>query len=77
MVQINDDYYADLPPKDTVEIVDELKAGNISKPEPRNGCMCCEPAGGLTFLTEPPKGPGLVHKEAFNLYSIVKISPKQ
>lgn len=24
----------------------------------RSGRFCCEPAGGLTSLTEPPKGPG-------------------
>ena len=37
MVQINDNYYEDLTPKDTEEIIDELKAGKIPKPGPRNG----------------------------------------
>lgn len=58
MVQINDNYYEDLTPKDIEEIIDELKAGKVPKPGPRSGRFCCEPAGGLTSLTEPPKGPG-------------------
>ncbi|KAJ1070052.1 hypothetical protein K5549_020729, partial [Capra hircus] len=58
MVQINDNYYEDLIPKDIEEIIDELKAGKIPKPGPRSGRFSCEPAGGLTSLTEPPKGPG-------------------
>uniref|UniRef100_A0A4X2K3B5 NADH dehydrogenase [ubiquinone] flavoprotein 2, mitochondrial n=1 Tax=Vombatus ursinus TaxID=29139 RepID=A0A4X2K3B5_VOMUR len=48
----------DLTPKDIEEIIDELKMGNVPKPGPRNGCFSCEPVGGLTSLTEPPKGPG-------------------
>ncbi|KAK2546210.1 NADH dehydrogenase [ubiquinone] flavoprotein 2, mitochondrial [Columba livia] len=58
MVQINDNYYEDLTPKDIEEIIDELKAGKVPKPGPRSGRFSCEPAGGLTSLTEPPKGPG-------------------
>ncbi|XP_066102785.1 NADH dehydrogenase [ubiquinone] flavoprotein 2, mitochondrial isoform X1 [Saccopteryx bilineata] len=58
MVQINDNYYEDLTPQDIEEIIDELKAGKIPKPGPRSGRFSCEPAGGLTSLTEPPKGPG-------------------
>ncbi|XP_054579875.1 NADH dehydrogenase [ubiquinone] flavoprotein 2, mitochondrial isoform X3 [Eptesicus fuscus] len=58
MVQINDNYYEDLTPKDIEEIIDELKAGKMPKPGPRSGRFSCEPAGGLTSLTEPPKGPG-------------------
>ncbi|TKC46820.1 hypothetical protein EI555_010172 [Monodon monoceros] len=58
MVQINDNYYEDLTPKDIEEIIDELKAGKIPKPGPRSGRFSCEPAGGLTSLTEPPNGPG-------------------
>ncbi|CAM5110204.1 unnamed protein product [Natator depressus] len=58
MVQINDDYYEDLTPKDIEDIIDELKAGRVPKPGPRNGRFSCEPVGGLTSLTEPPKGPG-------------------
>uniref|UniRef100_A0A6Q2XL38 NADH dehydrogenase [ubiquinone] flavoprotein 2, mitochondrial n=1 Tax=Esox lucius TaxID=8010 RepID=A0A6Q2XL38_ESOLU len=58
MVQINDNYYEDLTPKDMDKIIDELKAGKIPPPGPRNGRFSCEPAGGLTSLTEPPPGPG-------------------
>ncbi|KAE8290680.1 NADH dehydrogenase [ubiquinone] flavoprotein 2, mitochondrial [Larimichthys crocea] len=58
MVQINDDYYEDLTPKDMEDIIDELKAGRVPPPGPRNGRFSCEPAGGLTSLTEPPTGPG-------------------
>jgi len=58
MVQVNDDYYEDLTEKDTTEILDELIAGKQPRPGPRNGRFSCEPAGGLTSLTEEPKGPG-------------------
>ncbi|XP_028593182.2 NADH dehydrogenase [ubiquinone] flavoprotein 2, mitochondrial isoform X1 [Podarcis muralis] len=58
MVQINDNYYEDLTTKDIEDIIDELKAGKVPKPGPRSGRFSCEPAGGLTSLTEPPKGPG-------------------
>lgn len=47
-----------LTPINSEEIIDELKAGKIPKPGPRSRCFSCEPAGGLTFFTEPPKGPG-------------------
>ncbi|XP_053186214.1 NADH dehydrogenase [ubiquinone] flavoprotein 2, mitochondrial [Scomber japonicus] len=58
MVQINDNYYEDLTPQDIEHIIDELKAGKVPPPGPRNGRFSCEPAGGLTSLTEPPPGPG-------------------
>uniref|UniRef100_A0A7N6B861 NADH dehydrogenase [ubiquinone] flavoprotein 2, mitochondrial n=1 Tax=Anabas testudineus TaxID=64144 RepID=A0A7N6B861_ANATE len=58
MVQINDNYYEDLTPKDIDNIIDELKAGRVPPPGPRSGRFSCEPAGGLTSLSEPPKGPG-------------------
>uniref|UniRef100_A0A668AYT1 NADH dehydrogenase [ubiquinone] flavoprotein 2, mitochondrial n=1 Tax=Myripristis murdjan TaxID=586833 RepID=A0A668AYT1_9TELE len=58
MVQINDNYYEDLTPKDMENIIDELKAGRVPPPGPRSGRFSCEPAGGLTSLTEPPTGPG-------------------
>ncbi|PWA30121.1 hypothetical protein CCH79_00009664, partial [Gambusia affinis] len=58
MVQINDNYYEDLTPKDMEQIIDELKAGRVPPPGPRSGRFSCEPAGGLTSLTEPPPGPG-------------------
>ncbi|MCL4136047.1 UNVERIFIED_CONTAM: hypothetical protein GTU68_001403 [Idotea baltica] len=58
MIQINDDYYEDLTVQDTNEILDSLKAGKVPKAGPRNGRFACEPAGGLTSLSEPPTGPG-------------------
>uniref|UniRef100_A0A672LC98 NADH dehydrogenase [ubiquinone] flavoprotein 2, mitochondrial n=1 Tax=Sinocyclocheilus grahami TaxID=75366 RepID=A0A672LC98_SINGR len=58
MVQINDNYYEDLKPSDIEQIIDELKAGRVPPPGPRSGRFSCEPAGGLTSLTEPPPGPG-------------------
>jgi len=58
MVQINDDYYEDLSPKDMHEILDDIKAGKKPKAGPRNNRFACEPEGGLTTLTTPPTGPG-------------------
>ncbi|KAJ7337187.1 ndufv2NADH dehydrogenase flavoprotein subunit 2 [Desmophyllum pertusum] len=58
MMQINDNYYEDLSDKDTEEIIDDLIAGKTPKAGPRGGRFSCEPAGGLTTLIEPPKGPG-------------------
>ncbi|CAJ0943136.1 unnamed protein product, partial [Mesorhabditis belari] len=58
MVQINDDYYEDLTPKDMVEIIDEFKAGKRPIPGPRSGRLAAEPQGRLTSLTEPPPAPG-------------------
>jgi len=63
MVQINDFYYEDLTVKDMKEILDDLKAGRVPKPGPRSGRFSCEPAGGLTSLTTPPKGPGFKVQE--------------
>lgn len=58
MVQINDDYYEDLSLDDVDEILNDLKDGRVPKAGPRSGRLACEPAGGLTSLTEPPTGPG-------------------
>lgn len=58
MMQINDNYYEDLSLKDVEEILNDLKAGKIPPAGPRNGRFASEPAGGLTSLTETPKGPG-------------------
>jgi len=58
MVQINDNYYEDLTPKDMEEILNDLKAGKTPKAGPRNGRFASEPLTGLTSLIEPPKGPG-------------------
>ena len=58
MVQVNDDYYEDLTPKDMEYILDELAAGRRPKPGPYSSRHAAEPITGLTSLTEPPKGPG-------------------
>lgn len=58
MVQINDDYYEDLTPKDIEEIIDRLREGGAPKAGPRSERFACEPIGGLTSLTTPPYGPG-------------------
>ncbi|GIY52156.1 NADH dehydrogenase flavoprotein 2, mitochondrial [Caerostris darwini] len=58
MIQINDNYYEDLSLDDVDEILNDIKAGRTPKAGPRNGRLACEPAGGLTSLTEPPTGPG-------------------
>jgi len=58
MLAVNDDFYEDLTKKDTVEILDDLVAGKQPRPGPRSGRFACEPAGGLTSLTEEPTGPG-------------------
>ncbi|KAF8783224.1 NADH dehydrogenase flavoprotein like [Argiope bruennichi] len=59
MLQINDNYYEDLSLDDVDEILNDLKAGRIPKAGPRSGRLACEPASGLTSLTEPPPGPGV------------------
>lgn len=58
MVQINDDYYEDLAPKDIEQILDELAAGKKPKLGPRINRFAAEPISGLTTLTTPPPGPG-------------------
>lgn len=58
MVQINDDYYEDLSPRDIEHIIDDLAAGRKPKAGPYINRFAAEPVGGLTTLTEPPKGPG-------------------
>lgn len=58
MMAINDDYYEDLSAKDTEEILQDLMTGKVPRPGPRSGRYASEPAGGLTSLTEEPKGPG-------------------
>ncbi|KAL3098005.1 hypothetical protein niasHT_027550 [Heterodera trifolii] len=58
MVQINDDYYEDLTPRDIEEIIDEFKAGKRPLPGPRSGRLAAEPLAKQTTLTENPPGPG-------------------
>lgn len=60
MLQINDDYFEDLDVNDAKKLIADLKAGRepVKGPSKRSGRLCCEPAGGLTSLTDPPRGPG-------------------
>jgi len=58
MMAINDDYYEDLTGKDTEEIIQALMDGKTSPAGPRSGRFASEPNGGLSSLTEEPKGPG-------------------
>ncbi|XP_014250833.1 probable NADH dehydrogenase [ubiquinone] flavoprotein 2, mitochondrial isoform X2 [Cimex lectularius] len=64
MIQVNDDYFEDLTVKDTVDIMNDLKADKRPKPGPRNGRFAAEPAGGLTSLTSEPPGPGFKLQDA-------------
>ena len=59
MFQINDDYYEDLTVNDTVEILEDLKAGRKPPIGPRSGRYAAEPFGEATSLTETPPGPGV------------------
>ncbi|CCQ73873.1 NADH-quinone oxidoreductase subunit NuoE [Magnetospira sp. QH-2] len=52
MMQINDDYYEDLDEASTAEVLDALANGKSPKTGPQNDRKGCEPAGGLTSLTE-------------------------
>lgn len=58
MFAVNDDYYEDLTVKDTEEILNSLKKGNVPRAGPRSGRFASEPNGGLTSLTAEPTGPG-------------------
>jgi len=52
MMQINDDYYEDLDPTSAVSILTELGLGETPKTGSQTGRRSCEPANGLTSLTE-------------------------
>ncbi|CAD6222305.1 GSCOCG00000904001-RA-CDS [Cotesia congregata] len=59
MLQVNDDYYEDLTPETTKEIINKLKVGERPPPGPQKSQrFAADPAGGLTSLTAPPPGPG-------------------
>lgn len=51
MMQIGDDYYEDLSPETTRQILAELKAGRTPKTGSQIGRHSSEPIGGLTSLT--------------------------
>lgn len=67
MVQINDDYYEDLTPETTVELLTALKASaeatgasannvKVPGPGPLSGRQTCENSKGQTNLTDEPWG---------------------
>ncbi|CAJ0602218.1 unnamed protein product [Cylicocyclus nassatus] len=64
MIQVNDDYYEDLTPKDVDDILNDLKAGRRPHPGPRSGRLAAEPLGKPTSLIEEPKGPGFGLQDA-------------
>ena len=55
MMQIGDDYYEDLDAGSTQAVLTALAAGEAPEPGPQNGRKGCEPAGGLTSLTDAPR----------------------
>ena len=52
MMQINDDYYEDLDAGSTQSILSLLREGKQPKTGSQSGRHTCEPANGLTSLTE-------------------------
>lgn len=61
MVQINDEYYEDLTPETTKQLLTALKeslndASKAPKPGPVSGRDTCENSAGLTNLTSEPWG---------------------
>ena len=64
MVQINNDYYEDLDPRNFAELLENLKAGRPVKIGSQTGRTTSEPVGGLTSLTtlyglDGHSGPGV------------------
>jgi NADH-quinone oxidoreductase subunit E len=65
MVQINNDYYEDLDPKNFAALLDDLRAGRPVKVGSQTGRSGSEPVGGLTSLTslyglDGHSGPGVL-----------------
>jgi NADH-quinone oxidoreductase subunit E len=58
MVQINDDYYEDLTPERTAEIIDALAAGEEVPVGPQTGRRGSCPEGGPTTLVATAEGEG-------------------
>lgn len=62
LIAINDDYFEDLTEETAKGLIKKLRSGAALKDipiGPQNGKRTgCEPAGGLTSLTEEPYGPG-------------------
>lgn len=56
MAQIGKDYYEDLTAESFAGLIDAMARGEVPTPGPQNGRYACEPAGGLTSLTEHEAG---------------------
>ncbi|MCK8484823.1 NADH-quinone oxidoreductase subunit E [Aliiroseovarius sp. S2029] len=56
MAQIGKDYYEDLTAESLGKLLDDLAAGKVPVPGPKNGRYASEPLGGLTSLTEYESG---------------------
>ena len=63
VLAVNEDYYEDLTPETTKQLLEDLKAGKKVQPGPMNGRHSCEPKGGLTSLKGEPTGPGFRVRE--------------
>ncbi|KAJ1508614.1 NADH dehydrogenase [ubiquinone] flavoprotein 2, mitochondrial [Coelomomyces lativittatus] len=57
VLAINDDYYEDLTPKQTIELLEKLKQGKSITPGSSKR-KSCEPIRDRSALIEPPRGPG-------------------
>jgi len=57
MVQINDMFFENLTPENTIKLLDDLTAGNEVVVGPQNGLKHSLGPMGRTSLTEPPSGP--------------------
>ncbi len=58
VMMIGGNYYEDLDVGTATAILAELKTGGTPRPGPQSGRRACEPAGGLTTLTERSDGRG-------------------
>jgi NADH dehydrogenase (ubiquinone) flavoprotein 2 len=60
VMAVNDDYFEDLTPETTIDVLEKLKKGEKVTPGPqlKGKRLACEPVGGLTSLTGEPTGPG-------------------
>ncbi|KAJ9075195.1 NADH:ubiquinone oxidoreductase 24, partial [Entomophthora muscae] len=58
VLAVNDDYYEDLTPESTKDILNQLKAGKFPTPGPMSGRKAAEPKTGVTSLKGAPSGPG-------------------
>eukprot|EP00189_Rhodosorus_marinus_P010132 CAMPEP_0184740682 /NCGR_PEP_ID=MMETSP0315-20130426/3692_1 /TAXON_ID=101924 /ORGANISM="Rhodosorus marinus, Strain UTEX LB 2760" /LENGTH=260 /DNA_ID=CAMNT_0027210505 /DNA_START=49 /DNA_END=831 /DNA_ORIENTATION=- len=57
MIQVNDDFYEDLTPETTKQVLDDLKNGKTPKVGPQNGRVKCMGIEGKTCLKGKPRGP--------------------